>query len=99
MLEDLETISEPFRGAWQASNNHMKVRILFLALLLVLANLTGCQVNDIIIDVSTKEGDVVMRVHYDGSSDPVGLTEVLVQESKETKKGVGSLFLTVMLVS
>jgi hypothetical protein len=60
----------------------MKVRILFLALLLVLGNLSGCQVDDIIIDVSTKRSEVVLQVHYDGSSDPVGLTEILVQESK-----------------
>lgn len=62
--------------------SNLIARICSLALLLVLGNLAGCQVDDIIIDVSKNEGAVVVRVRYDGSSDIVGLTEVLVQESK-----------------
>ena len=83
-------LQEPFRGVWRAEprsfvsrlRRYLIAKVGLLALLLVLGDLAGCQVEDIIIDVSTKGREVVIRVHYDGSSDPVGLTEVLVQESK-----------------
>lgn len=59
----------------------MLIRVTRLAAMLLLATAIGCQVDDILVEVTSHDQATVIRFRYEGSQEPVALTDIVVQES------------------